>query len=357
MSEKQMRKELFQDQFSIEVLRFSKLRDSCLGIIQNALQETNASTLPVQHRIKSCESSWKKYEKKKYSTPFDDITDFVAFRVICYLESDIKRIDAALRSCFRIDEENSIDRRSANDVRQVGYRSLHLVCSLGSDRAALPEYEGVDKLRFEVQVRTVLEHAWAEIEHTQNYKSDVALPPSLQRRLNIISATLELLDNQLAAVAEEARSYADSVANEEHSLDEDVLSVAALDAIANDFCKKSAIPFRSGNTSAANHVAVQELETFGVTRIADYRELLIESSANLKTFYSAEIMQHGDLGKANLVGLSRLAMIFKDHRLYFSHTFRNDYSLSEEDIEKLSRAIGDPGFRNVLEENEVDIIS
>lgn len=44
-------------------------------------------------------------------------------------------------------------------VDQTGYRSVHFVCDIGSARAALPEFNGLSGLKFEIQIRTVLQHA------------------------------------------------------------------------------------------------------------------------------------------------------------------------------------------------------
>jgi ppGpp synthetase/RelA/SpoT-type nucleotidyltranferase len=55
-------------------------------------------------------------------------------------------------------------------TNRIGYRTIHLVVSLSNTRTILPEYSEFDDLKFEIQLRTILEHAWAEIEHDRNYK-------------------------------------------------------------------------------------------------------------------------------------------------------------------------------------------
>lgn len=71
---------------------------------------------------------------------------------------------------FNIDEKNSLDKKILLASDQIGYRSVHFVCDLGAQRSGLPEFKDLGGLKFEIQVRTLLQHAWAELAHDRNYK-------------------------------------------------------------------------------------------------------------------------------------------------------------------------------------------
>jgi putative GTP pyrophosphokinase len=87
------------------------------------------------------------------------------------------------------------------------------VCTLGKERGALPEYEGIGYLKFEIQVRTVLQHAWAELAHDRSFKFGVALPRKIQRKLNLYSGMLEVVDGAFDEIAKEIDEYKSSLEN------------------------------------------------------------------------------------------------------------------------------------------------
>src|SRR5260370_2859651 len=123
-----------------------------------------------------------------------DVTDSAGARVITYFEDDVDRVLYLIRDNFEIDRQNSIDKRLWLRSDQFGYQSLHLVALLSSQRLPLPEYRVFAGLRIEIQVRSVLQHAWAEIEHGLGYKRQSGVPASITRRSSRIARLLELAD-------------------------------------------------------------------------------------------------------------------------------------------------------------------
>jgi len=132
--------------------------------------------LSVSFRVKTEASFLAKVRKKRYKDPKSDCTDLLGIRIITYLEDDVHRAAAILKNSFSVDSSKSVDKRTPIEVDRVGYRSLHFVATLGAQRSALPEYSRFEKNVFEIQIRTVLQHAWAEIEHDRNYKFSSSLP-------------------------------------------------------------------------------------------------------------------------------------------------------------------------------------
>lgn len=155
-------------------------------------------------RVKSAESLAGKLARpdRRYESLWD-VTDLLGVRVITYFEDGVDVAAELLEASLPLALEHSIDKRRRADPGAFGYRSLHYVCRLGERAPGLP-----DEARFEVQLRTVLEHAWAEIEHDLGYKSRDAVPAAMRRRLHRLAGLLELADQEFLAIRENLERYA-----------------------------------------------------------------------------------------------------------------------------------------------------
>lgn len=162
-------------------------------------------------RLKTKDSLSKKIDLKvdKYSN-LEEITDIVGIRIITYLESEINLISEIIEKEFIIDKNNSIDKRKLRSD-QFGYRSLHYVVSIKEARCALPEYKKYENLKAEIQIRSLLQHGWAEIEHGLGYKGEFAIPESYRRDFNRIAALLEAADIEFDRLKSNLRNYENNI--------------------------------------------------------------------------------------------------------------------------------------------------
>ena len=71
---------------------------------------------------------------------------------------------------------------------------------ISSVRASLPEYQKYKDAVTEIQVRTILQHAWAEIEHDIQYKSSITIPKDIRRRFMALAGLLEIADREFQAI-------------------------------------------------------------------------------------------------------------------------------------------------------------
>jgi ppGpp synthetase/RelA/SpoT-type nucleotidyltranferase len=80
------------------------------------------------------------------------------------------------------------------EKERFGYQSIHYLVQVSEARVALAEYARYRAMIAEIQVRTILQHAWAEIEHDIQYKSSVAMPSVIRRRFMSLAGLLEIAD-------------------------------------------------------------------------------------------------------------------------------------------------------------------
>lgn len=180
----------------------------------------------VTLRLKSRDSLARKLARpdRTYASLWD-VTDLVGLRVITYFEDGVDRVGELVEARLPVDFAHSTDKRDSRDAARFGYRSLHYVCRL--DGAPLPA-----EARLEVQARTVLAHAWAEIEHDLGYKAGDAVPSDVRRRLNRLSGLLELADQEFVAIRHALGAYADAlprrIASGDDAVPIDLLSLQSL---------------------------------------------------------------------------------------------------------------------------------
>ncbi len=135
---------------------------------------------------------------KTYSDPLTEITDLVGVRVITYYQDAANEVAKLIASEFQIDQENSVVHSTS--AAEFGYKSAHFVVTLNSTRGELLEWNSFSNISAEIQVRTVLQHAWAAISHKLQYKREDDVPVILKRKLFRLSALFELADDEFVSL-------------------------------------------------------------------------------------------------------------------------------------------------------------
>ena len=108
----------------------------------------------------------------KYKS-IDDITDLVGLRVITFYTNEVDKVAAIAKRLFDVDWQESVDKRKLHQLDAFGYNSLHYICRMK---------EGGP--RFELQMRTALQHVWSTIEHDTGYKGSVKIPREYKRQFS-----------------------------------------------------------------------------------------------------------------------------------------------------------------------------
>ena len=189
--------QMILDEYRESVPTLEKQRDEILRILKEAMDRNGIVVTTIEARVKTEESLAGKLVLKgsKYGT-LSDITDLVGARIVTYYTDDVDRIASMAEQLFEIDWQNSVDKRMLHQLDSFGYNSLHYVCRL-------PGYD----LRFELQLRTTLQHAWAAINHDTGYKSGIEIPREYMRRMNRLAGLLEMADDEFSRIRMEITDY------------------------------------------------------------------------------------------------------------------------------------------------------
>ena len=187
---------------------FEKMRDLVMDKIQALLKENSLLVTAVEARVKEEKSLAGKLELKggKYAS-LSDITDIVGARVITFYSDEVDKIASLIEQNFEIDWDDSVDKRKMLDPDQFGYMSLHYICRIPKSMFFDEAHPEINEYRFEIQMRTALQHVWATAYHDTGYKSDVEVPREYIRALSRLAGVLEIADQQFSEINVELAEY------------------------------------------------------------------------------------------------------------------------------------------------------
>ncbi len=176
---------------------FERMQETIPAQVRSVFEEAGIIVASIESRIKEEKSLAGKLELKgaKYAS-LADITDIFGMRIITFYIDDVDKVASVVERLFDVDWDNSVDKRKLHEVDSFGYMSLHYICRH-------PDFP----FRFEVQMRTVLQHAWANMNHDTGYKSGVEVPVEYLRNMNRLAGMLELADEQFSRIRSEITDY------------------------------------------------------------------------------------------------------------------------------------------------------
>ena len=188
---------------------FQAFADAVRGIVREALRTDNIRVASVEARAKEVESFGTKAskpsesdpERPRYPDPLSDITDLAGVRVITFFPKAAEAARDIVQREFEVSEVS--DKAAQLEDDRLGYKSVHLLVTLAPKRLSLPEYSRYTNLVCELQIRTVLQHAWAEIEHDIQYKTARTIPSQIRRRFTALAGLLEIADREFQAIQDE----------------------------------------------------------------------------------------------------------------------------------------------------------
>jgi ppGpp synthetase/RelA/SpoT-type nucleotidyltranferase len=162
------------------------------------------------HKVESRTKEKKSLEKKlfrpdKHYSKLDDVTDICGVRVITYFADDVPKVFKIIDRELKVLESN--DKADLLHPDQFGYLSFHCIATLSKRRARLTENRDFIGLKAEIQIRSILQHAWAEIEHDLGYKNPHSVPKKIRRPFSRLAGLLELGDSEFKRIRGEAKAH------------------------------------------------------------------------------------------------------------------------------------------------------
>jgi putative GTP pyrophosphokinase len=246
----------------------------------------------------------------------------VGIRIVTYLESTVADVSTLIEAEFAVDGANSLDKGEALGTDRVGYRSKHYVTTLGGQRGALTEYLELRDIPFEIQVRSLLQHAWAEMEHDRRFKYQGDLPDDLKRRFSILAAQLEAADRDFNNLARDIDDRAARTAREATGPEsgEKLTVVNTSSYLRGLFAKQIANGIvEPGVVGSTGEQLVAELLRFGIKTLGDLASLVPHDFIVQFPETLAE--------QTTFLGLVRDAMMLKDAVSYFSKSWNRGWDV------------------------------
>jgi len=186
---------------------YAKFSEVIKAIIGESLNKERIKVASIEGRAKTIESFGEKAslpssvnpDFPQYSEPLTEITDLAGVRIITFFPRTITMVDGVIKSEFEL-LEKSDKSDILKEQERFGYQSIHYLVKLKPNRLSLPEYSPFNGLIAELQVRTILQHAWAEIEHDIQYKSVEIIPAEIHRRFISLAGLFEIADREFQAI-------------------------------------------------------------------------------------------------------------------------------------------------------------
>jgi putative GTP pyrophosphokinase len=194
----------------------AKFREIILYTLKPRFHEDHVPQ--ITSRIKQRDECIAKYNSKYQEKAVENqeirpiesyITDIIGVRVICLYEDEVELIADLLRSSFDVIEETNKIQSIRSTEDRMGYQAWHMDLRLPENSRSMPERKPYMDIRFEVQIRTIIQDAWSTIDHKIKYKRNPS--PETKRVINILSGLFELADRQFLVLRNKEQQAASSL--------------------------------------------------------------------------------------------------------------------------------------------------
>jgi len=249
--------------------QYDQLCSEVAYILDKRLKGRQIEFSAITRRAKSLRSFTEKLTRKNYACP-EDVTDIAGVRVVYLYKADRAKIEQLIESEFGVIEK--ADKVDEQDEDKFGYGGLHYLVHLGR-KSSGARYDDLKHLVCEIQVRTVLQDAWAIIAHHLSYKQESDIPKVLRRKLNSLSGLFETADDQFEQVRAERKLYRKSVERKGKSegafLDQEINLDTFKEFLKWKFPKK-----KMGGTLRHPGIILSKIHEFGYKRLSELNEIV-----------------------------------------------------------------------------------
>lgn len=188
----------------VHLWNIDKSKYEALGkLVHSFIQDkiTDYEIIPeVHYRTKDLISIIKKIKKKKLEKDYtyNHLKDKLGIRIICKFQEEMEIIDEFLKNNFEVKDVEY--KHEHIDFNKLDYISNHYDSKI---KCSIKEFENsteFEDLIFEIQVRTLNQHAWSNTSHSLSYKQEANMPPTLKRKVYRLLSLYELADDEFSSV-------------------------------------------------------------------------------------------------------------------------------------------------------------
>lgn len=175
--------------------KFGNLINTAKPLLNIAIQRKRIKVHSYPSRIKSFDSFTDKIRRKNLKDPFKEVHDIVGLRVICLFLSDIRKICDVIEDTFKIIEKKDEIHEGKKNI--FDYMHCKYIVNLRE------KYKGLERLPFEIQVRTIAQDAWASVSHHLIYKQKKTIPEDLERDFYALNGLFYVADTHFSMISKE----------------------------------------------------------------------------------------------------------------------------------------------------------
>lgn len=183
-------------QWISEELRYDNLQRRIVAILKEKLRSEGIVPLVVSGRAKGLPNLLKKMLRKGYT--YNMITDKAGCRVVVRFRHEVKPVLTLVEGSFNIISKE--DKSEALGHNKVGYSGVHYDVALKNPESEMGDIQG---LQCEIQVHTLCQSLWAEMDHELSYKPAQPVPEDIRRLIYLLNAQLEIADRSFDAISVE----------------------------------------------------------------------------------------------------------------------------------------------------------
>lgn len=255
-----MNEKTIKEFYNTNIEKYSAFRKRLVDKLQNEIKDL---IFHIESRTKELSHIIDKVHLKSYTNIKEQLTDFVGVRIIVKDLLEVEQVCKYIKENYIVDEKNSVDKKGLLQEDKVGYLSVHFVVQFNEETLRVKENADYNGLKAEIQVRTILQHSWAELTHDKIYKRGTNLDSQTKREVNLIAGLLELADNEILRINERIEDFSKHLENCDGNLDAIKLNL-----------------FMSRNFSEAYFLNVeqclQEITAMGINSLKDFSSLLTD---------------------------------------------------------------------------------
>ncbi|AMU25523.1 RelA/SpoT domain-containing protein [Mycobacteroides abscessus] len=266
---------------------YQALCDEVEFSLKNALTDAGIKVHSAITRVKTKSSFLEKVRRKNYANPIKQMGDLVGARLVCLFLEDVPSVENVIRETFEILEYEDKGKVSPPEIWR--YSSVHFNCKLGDSHSGA-RYNSVKHQQFEIQVRTILQDAWASVEHHLAYKGKDSIPDELKRDISALAGLFHVADNSFQQINHSSRRLDESASRRLTGLidqlirGQEITADVTIDRSTAKALLRELYPDRMPADDLEYSRFVDELAAVNIRSIGELRALLDENKSRYQDY-------------------------------------------------------------------------